>query len=420
MIEADELRALCQRIIQSGELGRSRTYAAILEYLAEQAITGSSPKEVSIAMDVLGRDSDFDVGKDSIVRVHIYHLRNKLNTYYAKYGKDEKYRLDIPKGQYMLTSTLNGPTDEAGTPQPAARQKRTMIAAGLAISLLIVNLVVDLWPGDDAAVPAAITAQPHATSPLWAPLLDDNLPVLVLVGDYYIMGELDETGRVRRMVREFDINSRTDLQLQQQAGAYTNYLNLDLNYTPTSIPMALARVMQVFGRDAGRIQVKLMSEFSTADLVGNHVIYLGYLSGLHSLEDLVFAASGLTPGLSYDEVVNLATDERYQSSSGLSTGGSGYRDYGLLTTFPSPGGAQYVFLAGMRDEGLVNLADIATDPGAMQELGGLVPAGSRDTALEALYEVRGFGRTNFEAGRVYGMALDTRVVWQNRLLGTAP
>src|SRR5690606_24498107 len=58
MIEADELRALCQRIIQSGELGRSRTYAAILEYLAEQAITGSSPKEVSIAMDVLGRDSD--------------------------------------------------------------------------------------------------------------------------------------------------------------------------------------------------------------------------------------------------------------------------------------------------------------------------------------------------------------------------
>src|SRR5690606_16383599 len=165
MIEADELRALCQRIIQSGELGRSRTYAAILEYLAEQAITGSSPKEVSIAMDVLGRDSDFDVGKDSIVRVHIYHLRNKLNPYYAKYGKDEKYRLDIPKGQYMLTSTLNGPTDQAGTPQPAARQRRTMIAAGLAISLLIVNLVVDLWPADDAAVPADVRAHPHATSP---------------------------------------------------------------------------------------------------------------------------------------------------------------------------------------------------------------------------------------------------------------
>jgi hypothetical protein len=295
-----------------------------------------------------------------------------------------------------------------------------MLAAGLAISLLILNLVVDLWPDGDTAVPQAASAHPHATSPLWAPLLDDKLPVLVLVGDYYIMGELDETGRVRRMVREFDINSRTDLQLQQQAGAYANYLNLDLNYTPTSIPVALARVMQVFGSEAGRVQVKLMSEFSTADLVGNHVIYLGYLSGLHGLEDLVFAASGLTPGLSYDEVVNLATDERYQSSSGLSTGSSGYRDYGLLSTFPSPGGAQYVFLAGMRDEGLVNLADIVTDLDAMQELGALVPAGSRDTALEALYEVRGFGRTNFEAGRVYGMALDTRVVWQNRLLGTAP
>src|SRR5690606_32679826 len=107
MIEPDELRALCQRIIQSGELGRSRTYASILEYLAEQAITGASPKEVSIAMDVLGRGADFDVGKDSIVRVHIYHLRNKLDAYYVRHGRNEAWRLDIPKGQYMLSATRN-------------------------------------------------------------------------------------------------------------------------------------------------------------------------------------------------------------------------------------------------------------------------------------------------------------------------
>src|SRR5690606_12791078 len=107
LITPEELRALCERIIRSGELGRSRTYAAILEYLAECAITGTNPKEVAIAMDVLGRETDFDVGKDSIVRVHVYHLRNKLNTYYARAGSNEKYRLEIPKGQYMLVATPN-------------------------------------------------------------------------------------------------------------------------------------------------------------------------------------------------------------------------------------------------------------------------------------------------------------------------
>src|SRR5690554_1579481 len=102
MITPEELRALCERIIRSGELGRSKTYAAILEYLAECAINGTNPKEVAIAMDVLGRETDFDVGKDSIVRVHVYHLRSKLNAYFAKQGASEKYRIDIPKGQYML------------------------------------------------------------------------------------------------------------------------------------------------------------------------------------------------------------------------------------------------------------------------------------------------------------------------------
>ncbi|HHX82402.1 MAG TPA: hypothetical protein GX696_05405, partial [Pseudomonadaceae bacterium] len=316
MIEAEELRAACQRIIQSGELGRSRTYAAILEYLAEQAIVGSSPKEISIAMDVLGRDADFDVGKDSIVRVHIYHLRNKLNTYYAKHGKKERYRLDIPKGQYMLAATRNdapgASPEEARSISGELQQRRPLtpwLAAG-AIVLLLFNLFNRPEP-----VAPDVAPNPFAVSPLWAALLDDDLPVLVLVGDYYIMGEVDETGRVSRMVREFDINSSLDLRLQQQGGHLSRYLNLDLNYTPTSIPIVLASVMQVFAADAGRVKVKLMSDFNTNDLVGNHVVYLGYLSGLEGLRDLVFAASGLATGLTFDELVNIDSNERYQSSS---------------------------------------------------------------------------------------------------------
>lgn len=422
MIEPDELRALCQRIIQSGELGRSRTYAAILEYLAEQAISGASPKEVSIAMDVLGRGTDFDVGKDSIVRVHIYHLRNKLEAYYARHGRNEAWRLDIPKGQYMLSATRNAPEPAAEgglsiTGQPLRRKSFTPWLALAAVLMLGLNL----W--QQRALPPAAPANPYAATALWAPILDDSEPVLILVGDYYIMGELDEAGLVRRMVREFDVDSQQDLSRAQQNGRHGDYLNLDLSYTPTSSSTALLQVLKVFGADSGRVSVKLMSDFSASDLVGRHVIYVGLLSGLRSLQDILFSASGLASGVTFDELISLDDGRRFTSSSGLSTGDAGYRDYGLLSSFPAPSGTQLLFIAGMRDEGLSSLAGAVTLLPTLAELQQAVAAkaaaaaGAADLpAFEALYEVRGFSKTNFDASLVYSAALDTQVLWENRLL----
>jgi len=418
-ISAEELRELCGRIIRSGELGRSRTYAAILEYLAECAIKGTNPKEVAIAMDVLGRETDFDVGKDSIVRVHLYHLRSKLNTYFARQGSTEKWRLDIPKGQYMLVPTLNEqPLPAAAEPalgitgRPLHRRSLTPVLATLAIVLLGLNLLKG--PVEDTG-----PANPFEETGLWQPMLDDALPVLVLVGDYYIMGELDASGTVSRMVREFSINSSRDLAARQNNGRDGNYFNLDLSYTPTSTANALLQVLRVFGGDTRRVSVKMMSELNTTDLVGNHVIYLGYLSGLQNLADLMFAASGLSVGLTYDELIGLDDDVQYTSSSGLSIGENSYRDYGMLSTFPAPGGTQYVLLAGMRDEGLVNLAEEVT---SMEELRALETAlgitdPAADKAYEALYEVLGYDGTNFDARLVYSQTLDTKVVWETRLMG---
>lgn len=418
MIEADELRALCRRIIQSGELGRSRTYAAILEYLAEQAIAGASPKEISIAMEVLGRSSDFDVGKDSIVRVHVYHLRNKLNTYYAKHGRDEPWRIDIPKGQYMLVASSNRQEADSEeqlsiTGKPLQRKPLTPWLAAAAVVLLALNLL----QGKEAA--PTVTANPYASTVLWRSILDDELPVLVLLGDYYIMGEADADGGIARMVREFDVNSSNELLQAQLSGRHGHYRNLDLSYTPTSVSTALGSVMKVFGSDAGRVSVKLMSDFSTGDLVGRHVVYIGLLSGLHGLEGVLFAASGLGTGATYDELMDIDDGTLFTSSSGLSTGDDSYRDYGLVSTFPAPSGTQLLFIAGMRDEGLDNLAQEVTMLPALAQLeAAVVPVTEAPAAFEALYEVLGFSNTNFDARLVYSAPLDTQVLWQARLLGS--
>src|SRR5690606_17942653 len=173
-ISPEDLRALCDRIVKTGELGRSKTYAAILEYLASCAISGTNPKEVAIAMDVLGREADFDVGKDSIVRVHVYHLRNKLSAYYARGGATEKWRIDIPKGQYMLVASLNEPAVEPAvsvTGKPLTRRPLTPWMAGVACVLLLANLF-STWQVEDE-ISGSGPENPFADTALWGPLLDD-------------------------------------------------------------------------------------------------------------------------------------------------------------------------------------------------------------------------------------------------------
>lgn len=414
-IDNQELQALTDRIINSGVLGRSKKYGAILRYLVDCSIAGQSPKEAAIAVDVLGKEADFDVSRDSIVRVHIYHLRNKLDLYYSDLGIKEKYRLDIPKGQYVITASVNekktGP-DLSVTGKVLNRQPFTPWLFILVIVLLLLNLLT----GDNEPPAEQVTPAPVPAMQPWLAFLDDELPILLVIGNYYIFGETDDGGNVMRMVREFDINSRDDLaRLQSQSpDKARNYYNLDLSYIPVSIANAMARIMPMLNDKAANIRVKMISELETADLASSHIIYLGYLSGIDSLFDLVFADSGLSIGATYDQLVNLETNENYIGSSGLS-GDDSFQDYAMVSTFPAPNGNHFLMVAGMRDEGLINASQQMTDPALLRSLAETL-GDEKSSSFEVLFEVFGFDKTNFGGELVYSHALDTRVIWETRLI----
>jgi hypothetical protein len=71
----ESLRDEVQRIIASGALGRSKHYGVLLQYLGAAALKGKQPKEIELAIEVLGKQANFDVAIDSSVRVYIYQLR---------------------------------------------------------------------------------------------------------------------------------------------------------------------------------------------------------------------------------------------------------------------------------------------------------------------------------------------------------
>lgn len=421
-IQPDELQALVQRIITSGVLGRSQTYSDILNYLAECALAGKNPKEMAIAIDVLGRDAEFDVGKDSIVRVHIYHLRNKLKTYFDKHGKQEKYLLDIPKGQYLLTAVAREDIPRQAeqmlsvTGLSLKRQARTQVLAGIAIVLLLANLFFQFDRGDraDTADEVPIAINPLADYSPWNMIFDDAAPILILIGDYYIFGEVNASGDVARLVREFDVNSAEELDFLQDMGVAgtAQYFDIGLNYIPSSTAYALAQVMEVLlrGVNANRINIKMVSDYKTADLANNHVIYLGLLSGLNNLYSLMFVDSALQIGNTYDELVNLETGDYYVSNSGLS-GADSYQDFSMLATFPSPNGHQVTMIAGMRDESLVNISQLISSEAMLAEIQASPNISAQDAnSFEALFEVFGFDKTNFDSSLIYSKGRDPEIV----------
>jgi hypothetical protein len=400
------IREQVERIIASGVLGRSRFYQALLVYLADCGDRSHAPKEVEIAAEVFDRRDGFDPGQDSMVRVYAHNLRQKLHQYYAEHEPDTEEQLIIPKGEYRLV--LGNERSEAGSAE-AFRQplSAVRIAAVVIVSLVAGVLLGRTWPPPDDGATADYVKV--AQSGIWAPVTADNVPVTVVVGDYYIFGELDEIGNVRRMVREFSVNSSRDLDdwFMREPENADLYIDLDLTYLPSSIAFAMRDVMGVLNAAGKEVRVTSMSNFDTSMIRDSHIVYLGYLSGLGMLRDFVFSGSRLSLGETYDELILTSSGTAFISEAGLPSGASSYTDYGLYSALPAPGGKRFVFIAGTRDEGLMQTARAVSEwPLVQQSLDAVITADEVPAAYELLYEVAGLGRTNLDATIVHAAELD--------------
>jgi hypothetical protein len=429
------LQEQANKIVQSGALGRSRSYARLLEFLVECADSGRIPKELEVAIEAFGRGADFDPSQDSMVRVYAHNLRQKLEHYYATAGRGESHQIVLPRGEYRVALVAMGQANAAAgaaadvggaarAPAPAAGAARAPAAARIvgarwwALAAGAATLLVGIAIGFGIAlsrIPAESQAEVVAAAPIWAQVLDDDLPILLVVGDYYIYGELDERGEVARLVRDFSIGSSSELdaRMMSDPSLVHRFLNLDLTYLPTGTAFALLEVLRVLYTSDKPIRVVSMSEMNEADLKSSHVVYLGYISALDKLEDFVFASSSLAIGYTYDELRNVDTGELYTSEAGLPEINRNYRDYALIATFPGPGGNQLIVVSGTRDAGLMQAAHALADPMFIASMEQKRPdaSGGRPPAFEMLYEVTGYGRTNLDARLVHTGALNYEEIW---------
>ncbi|RWC41941.1 hypothetical protein [Mesorhizobium sp.] len=130
---APAVRETLERLLASETFGRSERARKLLRYLVEREQAGEADKlkGFSIAMDVFGKDGDFDPSTDAVVRVQAGRLRELLQHYFANEGVAEPIRIAIPRGGYVPSYELNA----IRLPAEPAPKKHTEAAAPLSGSL---------------------------------------------------------------------------------------------------------------------------------------------------------------------------------------------------------------------------------------------------------------------------------------------
>ena len=405
----DSLKAQAERIRGLGFLGQARLLQ-LFDYLAQCTASGRVPKEAEVAVEVFGRSSTADLSQDASVRVYVHNLRRKLDQYYGGPGRHEPDMLVLPKGEYrlqVLPNPLSVPLQQPSASAPASPSRpppprpplgRYVVIGCIAAACLVAMAAAALWMQRRGPIDAMTAARTNA---FWAPLLAGDRPILLVVGDYYIFGDTgsEDSMNVTRLIRDFTVNSRSDLQryLMSRPEDASRYQDVGLSYLPTSSAYALANLMPVLAPVKSRVRVTLASELNPVMVKNSNLIYVGLLSGMGALQGPAFSASRFQFGDSFDELIDRRSRQHYISQAvdyaddQLRTGDPMYRDYGYFSNFTGPTGNRIIVIAGMQDEGLRQDIDFLTDRANLDQLARQVP-GRED--FEGLLEVSGMNHLN--------------------------
>ncbi|MFC4254243.1 hypothetical protein GRI97_02320 [Altererythrobacter xixiisoli] len=365
----------------AGEAGRVRE---LFDYLAERGGEGIPATQPEIAEAVFGQSAtDAD---DATVRVYVHRLRKRLEDFYAS-DESGSRRLEIPSGTYALRFAQEFAVSEPIEPDivvPVAAPvfPRRLVIAGAAIMLVVLVGVffIGRWQGIKSHAPV---------NALWQPFVESRRPTLIVLGDYYIYGEIDPVRPDEgRLIRDFRVNSANDLVVMQELhpDRFGQSEDVGLNYLPFSSAYGLRAVIPVLAREGRQISVIPASELQPDMLNYFDVIYVGLFSGLKLLEDETFTGSHFELGETYDELIDRRDGKVYTSQEARRLASSAYyHDYGYVARYRTPSGALVAILAGSRDTGLRGIAPTVAVPDLPAQVADLAGGGD----FEALYQITG-------------------------------
>jgi len=320
-LATEECQEQVQRILKSATFRNSTTLQQLLQFLTTRAFApgADAMKEYTIGVEAFGRSSDFDPKSDTIVRVQIHRLRQKLAEYYASDGGRDAILVEIPKGHYVPTfepaTGTNTQSAHASLPAlevedsvapPTAGQSdrvdkasetravrngkwflgRNMIVAATVILGFAAGYIVrDRLQGSRIAgaerTVGATGAIADPVKAFWSNFLgNDSAPVIAYPDAVFLLDDWNDLFRFRRGASD-DRGAIVDSHLAQQFAsnpalvAKAGQLYYENGYTGAGELKGVAMLSNLFGQMGVKATIKPSRDVTPDDLRQHNVILIG-------------------------------------------------------------------------------------------------------------------------------------------------
>jgi hypothetical protein len=184
--ELDAVQVQIQRIVSSKAFKTSEVHRNLLNYLAEKSLSGDAQnlKEYTVGLDVFGKPATYDPRQESVVRMHVGRLRQKLTEYYRTEGQADPIIVDLPKGAFTLTFALRPIVDVEPAPvlppPPTISSREIALVASLLLAIVFAGYFgVRLFRAEKTAAATSPLPWTPELQQIWGPLLSSDRPLMV-------------------------------------------------------------------------------------------------------------------------------------------------------------------------------------------------------------------------------------------------
>lgn len=278
MISKNTQKQVLGKILSSEAFVNSSAYSNYLKYLVESTEAGKCLKEVAIAIEFFGKDNRFNPAEDTTVRSHTYTLRKKLQNYYLREGKNDKYRLKVPKGHYVTKFI------DVSENQVQKENSLKQIGKFYYVPIIIILLIIIFLLGvKNIKLERAIHSNQivEKSDPIWKEYACSDLPILISIGDHLFFNDYIEKYDAKVSIRHGKVNSLEDLEKLKQQLNDDNIKLADEPYFPYHSIWSLRPVLSML-YSFGQTPIMHKSSSIGPQLLGeDNIIYLGSIKTLY-------------------------------------------------------------------------------------------------------------------------------------------
>ncbi|WP_372755608.1 hypothetical protein [Labilibaculum sp.] len=394
-IPETEKQKLIHKIVNSKTFSRSEMLRDLLNYLFKVHQNNGKVKAINIAIDLMQRKGELKENDETIARVYVHKLRNKLADYYEKEGQNEKIILKIPKGKYELTFQM---TSLKSSKLPKSLPFKTVLYS--VSGLLLLNLII-------LAGFFGFSKQ-ETQNPIWVDYLNEQEDINLMLSNpfFYTIRDLQTDSTL--VIRNFNINSTEELGNSQKLFSKDKYeiKQSDISYFANNNVSSLPLLFKALHKTDNAIHLKTSNNINLDDIKNNNTIAITSLKSIGIFGNFLAETSIRIPNKNGLSLLLMTKNDTLKYSA-IKSYDDFYTDYAFLVKVSTPKGKNLMIISDSHSIGNQGLMELITSDHLSERIYSQYPELKKfPTHFELLVKVTGYQEQNLKTKIIHFQSLD--------------